>query len=188
MLSNARFGLVCLAAFAGMAGLAMATGLASAAFHSDRAPPPKPFELNGEQFQWGVAHGVVGSVGLSRQTAAWEGGGAWTPELVITCSGLQSGGLQERTFAPKDGEALIVRAGDITFQVGEGVREFGPRRFVEGQGDLPTGWFDALSQAPTITVTYAGVSRSVPGPGPDLTKHFERYCRDLARRSPRDET
>ena len=189
MLSNARFGLVCLAAFAGMTGLAAATGLASAAFHSDRAPPPKAFDQDGGRFQWNVAHGVVGSVGLSRQTGIWQGGGEWTPELLITCSGVQSGGIQERTFVPVGGKVqLAVKAGDKTFRVRNGIREFGSHRFVEGLGDLPNGWFDALSKAPTITVTYADASRSFPGPGPDLTKHFERYCRDLARRSSRDET
>lgn len=189
MLSNTRFSLVCLAAFAGMTGLAAATGLSSAAFHSDRAPPPKAFDRDGERFQWSVAHGVVGSVGLSRQTAVWEDGAAWTPEVLITCSGLRSGGLQERTFVPVDGQApLALTAGDKTFHVRNGVREFGQHRFVEGHGDLPSDWFDALSKAPTITVTYAGASRSFPGPGPDLAKHFERYCRDLARRSSRDET
>ena len=189
MSPNTRFGLVCLAAFAGLAGLATATGLSSAAFHSDRAPPPKAYDLNGERFHWAVAHGVVGSVGLSRRTAVFDGGEAWAPELLITCSSLQSGGLQERTFAPQVGKALLaVKAGDATFQVGNGVREAGRYRFVEGQGVLPAGWFDALSEAPTITVSYAGESRSFPAPGPDLTKHFERYCRDLARRSSRDET
>ena len=197
MSPNTRFGLVCLAAFAGLAGwragglagLATATGLSSAAFHSDRAPPPKAFDLNGERFHWAVAHGVVGNVGLSRRTAVFDGGEAWAPELLITCSSLQSGGLQERTFAPQVGKALLaVKAGDATFQVGNGVREAGRYRFVEGQGVLPAGWFDALSEAPTITVSYAGESRSFPAPGPDLTKHFERYCRDLARRSSRDET
>jgi hypothetical protein len=189
MLSNVRFGLVCLIAFAGIAGLAMATGLSSAAFHSDRAPLPKAFDQEGERFQWTVAHGVVGSVGLNRQTAAWEGGGAWEPVLLITCSGPQSGSLQERTFVPVGGKVeLAVKAGDKTFRVGNGIREFGPHRFVEGEGELPPGWFEALSKAPTITVAYAGVSRNFPGPGHDLTKHFERYCRDLARRPSRDET
>ena len=88
MPSKTRFGLVCLAAFAGMAGLATATGLASAAFHSDRAPPPKAFDLDGERFHWAVAHGVVGSVGLSRRTAVFDDGTEWTPELLITCSGM----------------------------------------------------------------------------------------------------
>jgi hypothetical protein len=189
MPSKTRFGLVCLVAFAGMAGLATATGLASAAFHSDRAPPPKAFDLDGERFHWAVAHGVVGSVGLSRRTAVFDDGTEWTPELLITCSGMVSGGIQERTFVPKGGKVqLRVKAGDKTLRVRNGIREFGQHRFVEGQGDLPPGWFDALSQAPTVTVTYAGESRSVPGPGPELTRHFERYCRDLARRTSRDET
>ena len=189
MSSNTRFGLVCLTAFAGMAGLAVATGLSSAAFHSDRAPPPKAFDLKGERFHWDVAHGVVGSVGLSRRTAVLDGGTTWTPELLILCSGIRSGGLQERTFLPRDGgEPLAVMAGEATFRVRHGVREIGEYGFVEGQGDLPIGWFDALSTAPTITVSYAGSSRSFPGPGPDLTKHFERYCRDLSRRSKQDET
>lgn len=189
MSPNIRFGLVCLTALAGMAGLAVATGLSSAAFHSDRAPPPKAFDLNGERFQWAVAHGVVGSVGLSRRTAVLDDATRWTPELLILCSGLQSGGLQERTFLPQDGGApLAVTAGEATFRVRHSVGEVGEYGFVEGQGDLPADWFDALSKAPTITVSYAGASRSYPGPGPDLTKHFERYCRDLSRRSTQDET
>jgi hypothetical protein len=150
----------------------------------DLAPPEMRFSQGGEAYHWGVAHGVTGSVALSREI----GGGRSAPELVISCSGVHSGGFQARFYEPQGGAAqLRLTAGKSVFRVYRGVQDLGDHPFVEGHGDLPDGFFDALSDTPTVSIAYGARTTTFPGPGAALTRHFQRYCQSLAQRGTRDE-
>ncbi|MBO9559774.1 MAG: hypothetical protein J7515_14485 [Caulobacter sp.] len=168
---------------------------------TDRAPGPKTFSQDGQAYQWSVAHGVTGSVSLSREVPVPAVSGlkamikdsgasarAYVPELVISCSGVHSGGFQARFYAPQGGAAqLRLTAGKSVFRTYRGTQALGGRTFVEGHGDLPEGFFDALAAAPTVSVAYGDRTTTFPGPGPALARHFERYCQSLADRASRDE-
>jgi len=150
----------------------------------DLAPAAKVFVKDGESYRWQVAHGVTGSVNLSGPLRP-DGSNI---DLVITCSGLRSGGIQARFYEPKaDGAQLRLRTVDRVFRVHRGVQTFGARSFVEGHGDLPDGFFKSLADTPTVSVEYAGQVTVFPGPGAPLVEHFHRYCSSLARRAAADE-
>ncbi len=63
----------------------------------------------------------------------------------------------------------------------------GGKRFVEGQGDLPETFFDALSTAAAVTIEYGDQQQSFQGPGKEVADHLKRYCANLADRATRDE-
>lgn len=150
----------------------------------DRAPPPKVFDHAGGSYQWDVAHGLTGSLSVS---GPWGGSGA-KMDLVLTCSGLTSGGVQARFYAPQPNTPqLRVRTADAVLRVRSGINDVGGPKFVEGHGDLPKGYFASLATTPTVSVEYAGQVTTFPGPGKPLAEHFGRYCAELAQHASRDE-
>jgi hypothetical protein len=177
-------------------------GVQYAAAWTDRAPPPSTFTRDGQNYRWNVAHGVTGSLGVSREVdprsvpgAAHVLGGSETnvrtyaPVLMLSCSGVHSGGVQARLYAPQGGAAqLRFTAGPSVFRVYRGVRDQGDGPFVEGHGDLPDNFFSALADAPTVSVAYGDKVSAFPGPGKALVNHFKRYCVSLAQRAARDES
>ncbi|KSB87309.1 hypothetical protein AS593_21915 [Caulobacter vibrioides] len=163
---------------------ALTVAMVAACAPSDRVPPQKPFVKDGAEYHWSLAHGVTGGLLLIGPERA--GGG--NVELVLSCSGLKSGGMQARFYAPAGGAAqLRLRADDMVFRVRQRVETFGEQSFVGGNGDLPDNYFDALAKAPTVTVEYAGQATVFAGPGEAHTRHFARYCGELAERASRDE-
>jgi hypothetical protein len=165
-------------------GLALAMSHVATAGDVDLAPPLARFSQGGERYHWSVAHGVTGSVALSKDI----GEGRSVTELVISCSGVHSGGFQARFYEPQGGAAqLRLTAGKSVFRVYRGVQDLGGRPFVEGRGDLPDGFFDALAGSPTVSVAYGDRTTTFPGPGAALTGHFQRYCQSLAQRGTHDE-
>ena len=150
----------------------------------DHAPPPKIFQHEGGSYQWSVAHGLTGSLSVS---GPWGGSGA-KMDLVLTCSGLTSGGVQARFYAPQPNTPqLRVRTADAVFRVRSGINDVGGPKFVEGEGDLPQGYLKSLATTPTVSVEYAGQVTTFPGPGKPLAEHFGRYCAGLAQQASRDE-
>lgn len=150
----------------------------------DLAPAPKVFIKDGESYRWQVAHGVTGGLILSGPLRA-DGSNI---DLVITCSGLRSGGVQVRFYEPKPGASqLRLRTATSVFRVPRGAQTYEARAFLEGRGDVPRNFFKALARTPTISVEYAGQSTDFAGPGVALTEHFQRYCSSLARRAVVDE-
>jgi len=190
----------------GVVGL---VGVKYAAARTDLAPPPSTFTQDGQTYRWDVAHGVTGSLGVSRQvdpqtipelsrrasevtrllSTSDAGVRAYVPVLMLSCSGMHSGGVHARLYAPQAGAAqLRFTAGTRVFRVYRGVNDQGRGPFVEGRGDLPDGFFAALSDAPTVAVAYGDKTTIFPGPGKALVNHFKRYCVSLAERASRDET
>jgi hypothetical protein len=168
------------------AGLCLVFGAAWAvhAMATDRAPLPKDFVKGGQAYHWSVAHGVTGGLLLSGP-ARPDGSNV---DLVLSCSGLKSGGVQARFYAPAANSAqLRVRTVDTVFRVYRGVETIRERSFVGGQGDMPDGYLSSLTRTPTISIEYAGRVTTFPGPGKALAEHFGRYCSELARRAARDE-
>lgn len=180
-----RVKILMLSVFAGILGLWGAGAmLGASAFGLDRAPPPKDFVQDGVSYHWRVAHGVTGSLSLDGLKTA----DGYDLSLVLSCSGLRSGGVQARFYEPKPNAAqLRVRTADTVFRVYRGINEFREHSFVEGHGDLPDGYLKSLATSPTVTVEYAGQSRTFPGPGKALAEHFGRYCSELSQRAARDE-
>jgi hypothetical protein len=172
---------------------------AAIAMGVDRAPPPKTFVQGGETYRWSVAHGLTGSIAISGpirsfteppsrpgdQPTRVETGNMY---LVLTCSGMTSGGLQARFYAPKPPTLqLRLRTDDAVFRVRPRANDLGGANFVEGQGDLPDGYLQSLARTETVSVEYADQATTFPGPGKALTEHFGRYCRQLAQRASHDE-
>lgn len=157
----------------------------------DRKPDDKQFELRGQSYRWSVAHGVAGSVLLTRQNGTRSSPSGtvtrWDTEIVLTCSGVTSGGLQTRLFAPANARQIRLRTGNVVFRVRSMPEEQVGRKFVQGQGDLPTGFFAALASAETVAVEYGSETLTIPGPGAPLAEHFQRYCEALAVRAAKDE-
>jgi len=165
----------------------------------DRAPPPKTFVQRGDTYRWSAAHGLTGSIAISGPIRSFtqpplqsgdepvrvETGDMY---LVLTCSGLTSGGVQARFYAPKPPTLqLRVRTDDAVFRVRPRANDVGGADFVEGQGDLPAHYLDSLARTETISVEYADQVTTFPGPGRALAEHFGRYCRQLAQRASHDE-
>ncbi len=173
-------------AFRTATGLALIAGAVWAvhAMANDRAPPPKDFVQYGQAYQWSVAHGITGGLLLAGPPHA-DGSNV---DLVLTCSGLRSGGVQARFYAPVAyASQLRVRTVDAVFRVSRGIETQGHRTFVEGQGDMPDGYLSSLARTPSISIEYADRVTNFPGPGKALAEHFGRYCSELARRAARDE-
>ncbi|MDR6626773.1 hypothetical protein [Caulobacter segnis] len=173
-------------AFRTATGLALIAGAVWAvhAMANDSAPPPKDFVQYGQAHSWRVAHGLTGSVSFSGPL----GSDGREQGLVITCSGLKSGGVQARFYAPEPySPQLRVRTDDAVFRMRSSPYDVGGPAFVEGHGDLPDGYLKSLATTKTIRVEYAGKARSFPGPGKALAEHFGRYCAQLARNASRDE-
>jgi hypothetical protein len=171
------------------AGLAAVGGgvafvLQAWAMNQDRAPAPKTFVQFGQDYRWAVAHGLTGSVSIYGPI----GPDGREQGLVLTCSGLKSGGVQARFYAPKPySPQLRVRTDDAVFRVRSSPYEVGGPAFVEGQGDLPERYLKSLATTKTVSVEYAGQARTFPGPGKALAEHFGRYCAELAQRASHDE-
>ena len=183
-------------------------GVKFATAQIDRAPPPSTFTRDGQNYHWDVAHGVTGSLGLSRevdprsvpqlaravaQLTPSQGGDTsvrtYAPVLMLSCSGVHSGGVQARLYAPQGGAAqLRFTAGPSVFRVHRGIEDQGGGPFVEGHGDLPDNFFAALADAPMVSIAYGDKVTTFPGPGKALVNHFERYCVSLAQRASRDES
>lgn len=169
----------------------------------DSAPPPLMFTQDGQRYQWNVAHGVTGSLGISQEVdprlapelaralgvSGTSEAHAYVPVLNLSCSGLHSGGIQARLYAPQGGAAQVrFTAGPSVFRVYRGVENLGLGPFVAGRGDLPDNFFPALADAPAVSVAYGDKVTVFPGPGRALVTHFKRYCASLAQRASRDET
>ncbi len=183
-------------------------GVKFAAAQVDRAPPASTFTRDGQNYHWDVAHGVTGSLGLSREVDPRSVPGlahmvppltrtlggdtsmrSYVPVLMLSCSGVHSGGVQARLYAPQGGAAqLRFTAGPSVFRVHRGIEDQGGGPFVEGHGDLPDNFFPALADASTVSVAYGDKVTTFPGPGKALVNHFKRYCVSLAQRASRDET
>ncbi|PHY19398.1 hypothetical protein [Caulobacter sp. BP25] len=154
------------------------------AMATDSAPPRKYFVQHGHSYHWSVAHGVTGGLLLVGPARA-DGSNV---DLVLSCSGLKSGGVQARFYAPAANAAqLRVRTTDTVFRVYRGVETQGERSFVGGQGDMPDGYLSSLARTPTLSIEYADRVTTFPGPGEALAGHFGRYCAELAKRAARDE-
>ncbi len=150
----------------------------------DRAPPAKTFVHQGETYQWNVAHGLTGSLSVAGPLKP-DGAGLG---LVLTCSGLTSGGVQARFYAPQPNTPqLRVRTADTVLRVRSSIYDVGGPKFVEGRGDLPKGYLSSLATTPTVSVEYAGQVTTFPGPGKALAEHFSRYCAELAQHAAHDE-
>lgn len=182
-------------------------GVKYATAQADLAPAPSTFTRDGQNYRWDVAHGVTGTLGISREVdprldpklartvprlTRTSGGDTnvrvHVPVLVLSCSGLRSGGVQARFYAPRGGAAqLRFTAGASVFRVHRGVEDQGGEPFVEGHGDLPDNFFPALADASTVSVAYGDKVTTFPGPGKALVSHFKRYCVSLAQRASRDE-
>lgn len=179
-----------------VAGLLMGgvIGLAAAQTPAvDRRPDDKVFEQDGQTYSWDVAHGLTGSVSLTRRAGvrpppSGGEGESWDVDIVLTCSGIASGGLQVRTFAPTNAPQIRLRMGDAVFRVRPQSHELAGRRFVQGRGDLPDGFFTALASAETVAVEYGSERLTFPGPGAPLANHFHRYCEGLAAEAAKDAT
>lgn len=168
----------------------------------DLAPAPSTFMRDGQNYQWSVAHGVIGSLGISREVdpgsvprlsrmfgASDAKVRTYVPVLMLSCSGVHSGGVQARLYAPQGGAAqLRFTAGPSVFRVHRGVEDQGDGPFVEGHGDLPDNFFPALADAPMVSIAYGDKVTTFPGPGRALVNHFKRYCVSLAQQASRDET
>lgn len=183
-------------------------GVKFATAQIDRAPPPSTFTRDGQNYHWDVAHGVTGSLGLSREVdpravpglahmarplTRTLGDGtslhSYVPVLMLSCSGVHSGGVQARLYAPQGGAAqLRFTAGASVFRVHRGVQDQGGEPFVEGRGDLPDNFFPALADAQLVSIAYGDKVTTFPGPGKALVNHFKRYCVSLAQRASRDES
>lgn len=189
-----------------MAALGAVTAIVGAVFviqafamRVDRAPPEKAFTRDGGTYRWGVAHGLTGSLSISGPIQSFTEPPRRAGEepirvetgdmsLVLTCSGLKSGGVQARFYAPKPGTMqLRVRTDDSVFRVRPRNQVLGGPDFVEGQGDLPDDYLKSLASTRTVSVEYAGQATSFPGPGKALAEHFGRYCAQLAQRASHDE-
>lgn len=165
-------------------GLVIGAAWAVHAMATDRAPPSKDFVQGGQAYDWSVAHGVTGGLLLSGPTRA-DGSNV---DLVLSCSGLKSGGVQARFYEPAaNAVQLRVRTSDTVFRVYRGVEIIRERNFVGGQGDMPDGYLSSLARTPMISIEYGGRVTTFPGPGKALAEHFGRYCSELARRATRDE-
>jgi hypothetical protein len=165
-------------------GLVVGAAWAVHAMATDRAPPPKAFVQGGQAYHWSVAHGVTGGLLLIGPARA-DGSNV---DLVLSCSGLKSGGVQARFYEPAANAAqLRVRTADTVFRVYRGVETLREHSFVGGQGDMPDGYLGSLARTPTISIEYADRVTTFPGPGKALAEHFGRYCSELARRATRDE-
>lgn len=163
-------------------GLGFSAQVLAQAF--DHAPPPMPFVLKGQPHEWRVAHGLTGSVSFSGPV----GPDGREQGLVLTCSGLTSGGVQARFYAPAPySPQLRVRTDDAVFRVRSHPYNVGGPDFVEGHGDLPEGYLASLASTKTLSIEYAGQVTTVPGPGKALAEHFGAYCRELAQRASHDE-
>jgi hypothetical protein len=184
-------------------------GVKFAAARTDLAPAPSTFVRDGQTFQWSVAHGVTGSLGVSREVdprsipglaratpqltkamgVSDVGLRSYVPVLMLSCSGVHSGGVQARLYAPQGGAAqLRFTAGPSVFRVYRGIEDQGEGPFVEGHGDLPDNFFPALADASTVSIAYGDKVTTFPGPGKALVNHFKRYCVSLAQRGARDES
>jgi hypothetical protein len=184
-------------------------GVEYAAARADSAPPPSTFTQDGQTYRWDVAHGVTGSLGVSREVdprsvpelahaipeltrtlgVSDANVRSYVPVLMLSCSGVHSGGVQARLYAPQGGAAqLRFTAGLSVFRVYRGVEDQGGGPFVEGRGDLPDNFFPALAEASTVSVAYGDKFTTFPGPGKALVTHFKRYCVSLAQRASRDES
>jgi hypothetical protein len=193
----------------GAVALLGALGVNYATARTDLAPPPSTFTQDGQNYQWSVAHGVTGSLGVSREVdprsvpemtraasqvtrilgASDAGVRAYVPVLMLSCSGVHSGGVQARLYAPQGGAAqLRFTAGPSVFRVHRGIEDQGSGPFVEGHGDLPDNFFTALADAPAVSVAYGDKVTTFPGPSKALVNHFKRYCVSLAQRASRDES
>lgn len=167
--------------FGAVTGVGVATYVFAQAL--DRAPD-QYFVQNGQTLRWGAAHGIVGSVSV----AGPVGPDGRELGLVLTCSGLTSGGVQARFYAPRPHTPqLRVRMDDVVLRVRPKTYNIGGPDFVEGQGDLPAGYFKSLAKTQTISVEYDGQVTTFPGPGEVLARHFGRYCAELARKASHDE-
>jgi hypothetical protein len=140
----------------------------------------------GETYQWSVAHGLTGSISISGPYRSNQS--AQDLGLVLTCSGLTSGGVQARFYSPQPNTPqLRVRTADAVFRVRSSIYDVGGPKFVQGQGDLPSGYLKSLGSTHTVSVEYAGQITTFPGPGKALAEHFGRYCAELAQRASHDE-
>ena len=129
-------------------------------------------------YEWVLAHGVTGSLSLSRI----EPGGIGRPFVIMTCRNLGVGGLQIREATAGQGELSVTAAGE-TFSVppvSDGGQN-GPSFY--GEGALPTDWFDLLAMSATLTIGYGGQTMDVPAPGADAVGHYRRYCTKLQNRT-----
>jgi hypothetical protein len=158
----------------------LAIALTGCADRIDRVPPAEPFRAGDDTFVWRLAHGVTGSLAVSRVTGA----GSSTPQVVMICSGMTRGGLQVRDADAQEGR-LQISAGSRTFAVEGRPYEGLDRPAGYGEGDFPEGWFEALSTAQTVSVGFADRTAVFKGPGGPAVAHFRRYCEELDRRAPR---
>nr|WP_295113200.1 hypothetical protein [uncultured Caulobacter sp.] len=150
----------------------------------DRAPPPKTFTQYGQTYQWGVAHGVTGGLIMSGPPRA-DGSNVG---LVLSCSGLRSGGVVAHLYEPQvDAAQLRVRTQGAVFRVQRGIETFKGRSYVDGQGDMPDGYLRSLASTGTVSIEYGDRVTTFPGPGKALAEHFGRYCAQLAQRALHDE-
>lgn len=193
----------------GAVALLGVVGVKYATARADLAPPPSAFPLDGQNYRWNVAHGVTGSLGVSREVDPRSVPGlaraipqltrtsgdsdvsirSYVPVLMLSCSGVHSGGVQARLYAPQGGAAqLRFTAGPSVFRVYRGIGDQGGGPFVEGHGDLPDNFFPALADARMVSIAYGDKVTTFPGPGKALVNHFKRYCVSLAQRASRDES
>lgn len=137
------------------------------------------FIQDGQTYTWSIANGATGGLALSRGSST---------ELILSCSGIASGGLQVRAFQPGTAKQLRMRLNETVFRMRAVPAELGGKHFVEGRGDLPTAFFDALARAAAIFVEYGDQQRSFRAPGKDVAGQLERYCVYLAGRAADDES
>jgi hypothetical protein len=100
--------------------------------------------------------------------------------LVISCDSLRTGALQARMFRAEHAPtALTLSAGDTIMTVTARRGLVGDQPVLQGEGDLPTGWAEALGTTPTLKLRYGDQGIEVQGPGGAQAEEFGRRCRRL---------
>ena len=129
-------------------------------------------------YEWVLAHGVTGSLSLSRI----EPGGIGRPLLIMTCRNLSVGGLQIRDATAGEGDLSVTAAGE-PFSVPSVPDDPWAGPSFSGEGVLPPDWFDMLAMSTTLTIGYGAKILEVPAPGIEAVGHYERYCTKLQNRT-----
>lgn len=129
-------------------------------------------------YEWVLAHGVTGSLSLSRI----EPGGIGRPFLIMSCRNLSVGRLQIRDATAGEGALSVLAAGE-NFSVPSAPEDARAGPSFSGEGLLPPDWFDMLAMSTTLTIGYGGKTLEVPAPGAAAVGHYERYCTKLQNQS-----
>ncbi len=156
-------------------------GIAAAlAACSPEPEPPRPalaFRTDGATYVWSATGGSAPALVLGQ-----SGAGAGPPALVLSCRGEASGGLRVGALIAEPVPVPIeLTAGSATLTVATRRVVTETRVELEGEGDLPPGWFDALAATDMLRLRYGDQGLELEGPGRALTEGWRGRCRTLDR-------